>query len=148
MTKRGIGDSHILLVEDNEINQLVMEEILRSLQLTTDIAEHGEKALECLKRRRYDAVLMDAQMPDYQATRERRAQPQFACLPVCLFACLPIVAMTAHAMSGDKEKCLAAGMNDYLTKPVDDKILYSTLLKWISPRNSADEKDHPSDSPT
>ncbi len=121
-----LKDRRILLVEDNEINQLVMNEILLDYEVQLDIADNGLKALEMLETSEYDIVLMDVQMPvmdGYEATQKIRQQSKWKHLPV--------IAMTAHAMEGDKEKCLQAGMNDYLTKPIDDEILSAALIKWI-----------------
>ncbi|MEN8216947.1 MAG: response regulator [Pseudomonadota bacterium] len=117
--------ARILLVEDNSINQQVAQEIIESVGLVVDIANNGEEAVAAVNNVQFDAVLMDIQMPKmdgYEATRLiRKKQSE-----------LPILAMTAHAMSGDKEKCLAAGMNDYITKPIDETQLWSTLGKWIA----------------
>jgi signal transduction histidine kinase/HPt (histidine-containing phosphotransfer) domain-containing protein/BarA-like signal transduction histidine kinase len=117
--------ARILLVEDNSINQQVAQEIIESVGLVVDIANNGEEAVAAVNNVQFDAVLMDIQMPKmdgYEATRlirKKRGE-------------LPIIAMTAHAMSGDKEKCLAAGMNDYISKPIDETQLWSTLGKWIA----------------
>jgi len=116
----------VLLVEDNAINQQVAQELLEALGLQVDIVSNGLKALEALQHHSYDAVLMDIQMPEmdgYQATRQLRAQAQFADLP--------IIAMTAHAMSGDREKCLDAGMNDHIAKPIDPHVLFSILSQYL-----------------
>ncbi len=118
---------HLLLAEDNEINQLVAQEILQTAGFTIDIANNGQEALEMLQKTTYDAVLMDIQMPvmdGYTATEKIREQ--------AAFATLPIIAMSAHAMKGDKEISLAHGMNDHITKPIIPEILYKTLHYWIS----------------
>ncbi len=113
---------HLLLAEDNEINQLVAQEILQAAGFTLDIASNGQEALDLLQKNSYDAVLMDIQMPlmdGYTATEKIREQ---AC-----YATLPIIAMSAHAMKGDKEVSLSHGMNDHITKPIDPEVLYKTL---------------------
>ncbi|MBF0178585.1 MAG: response regulator [Magnetococcales bacterium] len=123
VTLRG---ARILLVEDNAINQQVAREILEGAGLVVRIAENGRKAVQAVAETRFDAVLMDVQMPvmdGYDATREIRRDPAHARLP--------IVAMTAHAMQGSREKCLEAGMNDHVTKPIDLAQLFSVLGKWI-----------------
>ena len=126
----------ILLVEDNKVNQKVMTVILEELDLTLHIADNGEQALAMLKAESYDAVLMDVQMPimdGYQTTQAIRKQPQWKQLP--------IIAMTAHALSGDKDKCLASGMDDYITKPVNRGDLINLLDKYIHPESSQQSTD-------
>lgn len=118
----------ILLVEDNEINQQVATEILAGHGFIVDVAEHGQIALEKVQTKRYAAVLMDIQMPvmdGYKATQQIRQlfTPQQ----------LPIIAMTANAMSGDAERSLAAGMQGHIPKPIDEDQLLSTLAKWCIP---------------
>ncbi len=118
---------HLLLAEDNEINQIVAQEILLSAGFTVDIANNGKEALQLLETNTYDAVLMDIQMPimdGYTATIKIREQEKFAQLP--------IIAMSAHAMKGDKELSISKGMNDHVTKPVDANVLYKTLRFWIA----------------
>ncbi|MCP4688311.1 MAG: response regulator, partial [Desulfobacterales bacterium] len=125
---KGIRGARILLVEDNELNQEVAEELLTEAGLLVTIADNGKKALEALKTAAFDLVLMDIQMPEmdgYQATEAIRADPAYKDPP--------IIAMTAHAMAGEREKCLAAGMNEHITKPVDYRELFSTLIRWIAP---------------
>jgi PAS domain S-box-containing protein len=115
-----------LLVEDNEINQQVGRELLEELGLVVDIAANGEAALSSIHNRQYDVVLMDIQMPvmdGISATREIRNEPAFKDLP--------IIALTANAMPDDRDRCLAAGMNDYISKPIDPGVLTATLLKWL-----------------
>ncbi|MEZ4526897.1 MAG: response regulator [Desulfobacterales bacterium] len=117
----------ILLVEDNLINQQVATEILRYAGAAVETADNGNAALEALRDCVYDAVLMDVQMPEldgYQTSRLIRENPRWRKLPV--------IAMTAHAMKGDREKCLEAGMNDYVTKPIDTESLFSVLSQWIA----------------
>ena len=121
-----LGDTAILLVEDNPINRMVATEMLQGSGASLDTAENGIEAVEKVKANHYDLVLMDIQMPQmdgYQATRSIRTGLKHTRLP--------IVAMTAHAMYGDREKCLAAGMNDYISKPIDRDRLFSTIRKNI-----------------
>jgi PAS domain S-box-containing protein len=120
--------ARVLLAEDNEINQQVAQEMLESAGLEVGIADNGEEAVARVKAEAYDAVLMDIQMPvmgGFEATREIRKDSRFKDLP--------IIAMTAHAMAGDREKSLAAGMNDHVTKPIDPDELFSALVRWVKP---------------
>ena len=120
-----IAGLRVLLTEDNEINQQVAIELLSGEGVQVDVAQNGKEALRMVGLEPYDAVLMDLQMPEmdgYEATRAIRAQK--------MYAMLPIIAMTAHAMASEREKCLATGMNDHITKPVDPDHLFSTLAKW------------------
>jgi two-component system sensor histidine kinase/response regulator len=119
--------ARVLLVEDNEINQELAVELLESHGLRVSVVENGQEALDALDREEFDGVLMDCQMPvmdGYEATREIRKQPRFQSLPV--------IAMTANAMAGDKEKVLEAGMNDHIAKPIDEKVMILTMSKWIT----------------
>ena len=121
----------VLLVEDTFFNQQLAMEYLEDFGIVPDLAENGEEALRKLGLKHYDVVLMDCQMPvmdGYEATRRIRRIPRFEQLPV--------VAMTANAMKGDREKCLAAGMTDYLTKPIDPKLLYEALVTYLPERES------------
>ncbi len=123
---KSITGAHILLVEDNEINQEIAIELLTMAGLKVTSAWNGQEAVNMVSEQQFDAVLMDMQMPvmdGYEATREIRKNPQFADLP--------IIAMTANAMAGDKEKCLAAGMNDHLAKPIDPQLVFKTIAGWI-----------------
>ncbi|MGB9438499.1 MAG: response regulator, partial [Desulfobacterales bacterium] len=123
-----IRGANVLLVEDNEINQQVAREILEGAGLNITLANDGQEAVNAVKENNYDAVLMDVQMPvmdGYTATREIRKDDRFKELP--------IIAMTAHAMAGDEDKSLQAGMNGHVTKPIDPEQLFSTLQKWIKP---------------
>ena len=123
-----IRGARVLLAEDNEINQQVAKEILENAGLVVSIANNGKEAVERVRGGNYDAVLMDIQMPamgGFEATREIRKEERFRELP--------IIAMTAHAMAGDREKSLEAGMNDHVTKPIDPDQLFSTLVRWIKP---------------
>jgi len=130
-----LSDIRILLVEDNEINQYVALGILESINLSADVAADGEKALQALNNTheddRYHVVLMDCQMPrmdGFQATRLIRLGKAGK-----INQDIPVVAMTANAMKGDREKCLAAGMNDYLSKPIEPEELHAALVKWTVP---------------
>jgi signal transduction histidine kinase/DNA-binding response OmpR family regulator/HPt (histidine-containing phosphotransfer) domain-containing protein len=121
---------HVLAVDDNEINQTVAVELLTELGFTADVANNGLEAFEAVKRRDYDAVLMDCQMPvmdGYRAAREIR-QWESASARVRL----PIIALTAHAIGGEREKVIAAGMDDYLTKPIARAQLESALARFTS----------------
>ncbi|MCP4341629.1 MAG: AAA family ATPase [Desulfobulbaceae bacterium] len=126
----GIRGARLLLVEDNVINQQVAMATLERGGLVVDLVENGQAAIERVKMAEttYDLVLMDIEMPvrdGYTATRIIRDDPRFAELP--------IIAMTAHALEGDRQKCLAAGMNDFVAKPVEERELYAALIKWIKP---------------
>ena len=128
-----LRDNRILLVEDNLINQKIAQEILTNEGLLVKIANNGKEALTMLTKGDFDAIIMDIQMPEmdgFEATKLISKQ--------CQCDTLPIVAMTAHAMSGDREKCLAVGMNDYVTKPIDVKLLFATLQKWLKPQEKTE----------
>jgi PAS domain S-box-containing protein len=129
--------AHILVAEDNEVNQKVAAKILEKLGYRVELAENGKEALAACGRRRYDAVLMDGQMPGmdgYEATRRIRERETKGGRRV------PIVAMTASAMKGDREKCLEAGMDDYITKPVTPEKLEAVLKKWVGTATSPAER--------
>jgi len=126
-----IKGARILLVEDNDLNQEVATELLRDAGFIVVLAENGAVAVRKVVQAAYDIVLMDMQMPvmdGITAAREIRKLPQLAGLP--------IVAMTANAMSGDRQRCLDAGMNDHVAKPIEPEDLWTALLKWIAPRHS------------
>ncbi len=121
--------THLLLVEDNKVNQLVAQDMLRRIGVRVSIADHGRMALEKLALNSFDGVLMDVQMPimdGYTTTREIRKNP--------VWASLPIIAVTASAMVNDLARCRAAGMNDHIAKPIRPHQMYAILAKWISPR--------------
>ncbi len=118
--------AQILLVEDNQINQLVAKGLLKKAGYSVDIANDGQEALDMLDQKEYDLVFMDIQMPvmdGLTATKNIRSQERFKNLP--------IIAMSAHAMQEDKEKSIAYGMNDHITKPISPSILFETLETWI-----------------
>jgi signal transduction histidine kinase/CheY-like chemotaxis protein len=123
-----IRGAHALLVDDNQINQEVAVGLLETAQVSVDVAGNGEQALRMVAEHDYDLVLMDMQMPvmdGMAATKAIRSNPKFRDLP--------IVAMTANAMASDREKCLEAGMNDHLPKPIDPDQLFRTLARWVKP---------------
>ncbi|MDR1084008.1 MAG: PAS domain-containing protein [Deltaproteobacteria bacterium] len=128
-TLQSIQGARILLTEDNEVNQLVASRILMKAGFEVEIANNGCEAVDMVQAENFDLVLMDIQMPEMDgltAARTIRAIPGFEKLP--------IVAMTAHAMSGDRELSLAAGMNDHISKPINIPELYQALLKWVPPK--------------
>ncbi len=123
-----IRGAYVLVVDDNAINQQVASEILQRAGVRVDLASSGEEAARLVNANHYDAVLMDIQMPDmdgYQATALIRADSRHAGLP--------IIAMTAHAIAGYRERCLDMDMNDYVTKPIDPDTLYAVLATWVKP---------------
>ncbi|HRF12098.1 MAG TPA: response regulator [Candidatus Accumulibacter phosphatis] len=126
----------VLVAEDNPVNQAVASAMLESLGVTCSLAENGRVAIERLSRESFDLVLMDCQMPEmdgFAATREIRSRQQQGLLSTHL----PIVALTANAVEGDRERCLAAGMDDYLSKPFTCERLRSTLLRWLPQGDAA-----------
>jgi len=128
---------HALLVEDNPVNRQVAQRLLSLIGITFDVAENGKEAFDMMMAsNHFDVVLMDCQMPvmdGYTATRSRRTLEQERSL-----ARIPIIAMTANAMAGDREKCLASGMDDYMSKPLNRGLLEQTIRKWMPKnRNSA-----------
>jgi signal transduction histidine kinase/DNA-binding response OmpR family regulator len=128
--RRGGGEPLILLVEDNPVNQKVAKRMLERLGCNVTIAEHGREALAHLERQAFDLVLMDCQMPEmdgYEASREIRRRSEAP------YHGITIVAMTANALDGDRDRCLEAGMSDYLSKPVQLQRLADILTKWLAP---------------
>ena len=116
----------LLLVEDNDFNQQVASELLTLAGAEITLAENGSVAVALAQRMSFDAILMDLQMPvmdGYEATRRLRS--------VLALAATPIIAMTAHALVDEKERCLAIGMDDYVTKPIEPRLLFAVLEKWL-----------------
>ena len=126
----------ILLVEDNDINQLVAKDILEQAGIHVSIANNGEEAIKYVHTNKFDAVLMDMQMPimdGYKATEIlRETYPSSE---------LPIIAMTANALKGDRERSIEAGMNDYISKPINPEILFETLVKWLISNGRKDAEE-------
>ncbi|MGB0938064.1 MAG: response regulator [Colwellia sp.] len=127
----------VLLVEDNELNQELAIELLKQANINVDLAENGQQAIERIKAKQYDGVLMDLQMPVMDGITAtnilRKSHPD-----------LVIIAMTANAMQGDKERVLEAGMNDHITKPINVNNMFSTMAKWIAPSARVIETKDPS----
>jgi len=127
--RRIVSGARLLLVEDNEVNQKVAVKILERLGYRVDVAKDGLEALEASSRTPYSAILMDVQMPrmgGYESTaeiRRREKEPGWR---------VPIIAMTANAMQGDREKALQAGMDDYVVKPVRVEELEAVLARWVA----------------
>jgi CheY-like chemotaxis protein len=123
--------ANLLLVEDSEMNQIVAKELLERANFNVFIANNGEEGIDAIQCKKFDIVLMDMQMPvmdGCMATREIRKDPRNADLP--------IISMTANVMKADRQKCLDAGMNDHISKPIDPKLLQQTLRKWVHPKES------------
>ena len=117
----------MLLVEDNNVNQMLATAMLKKGNMTVEVANNGLDAIHALSDHAFDVVLMDVQMPvmdGLEATRSIR--------DVLQFQDLPVIAMTANAMRGDRERCIEAGMNDYLTKPIDREAMYRTIGRWLN----------------
>jgi CheY-like chemotaxis protein len=124
--KRRYAGTRILLAEDEPINQEVSRGILEEIGLVIDLAEDGAIAVKMAKNHAYPLILMDMQMPNLNgvdATRTIRTLPGYATTP--------ILAMTANAFDEDRQRCLEAGMNDHIAKPIDQQRLFETLLKWL-----------------
>lgn len=116
----------ILIVEDYFVNQEVIRDLLQLMEVESDLAENGKEAVENFSKKPYDAILMDVQMPvmdGFQATKDiRKLEGSKRHL---------IIALTANALTGDREKCLEAGMDDYLTKPIEAEKLEKILIKYF-----------------
>jgi CheY-like chemotaxis protein len=126
VTSKGV----VLVVDDGEVNQIVAVGMLRHLGYAAEVADDGEQALDAVRRRRYDAILMDVQMPGmdgYDATREIRRLEAAG-------SRTPIIAMTASATEGEIERCLDAGMDDYQSKPVQKAAVAEVLDRWVVSR--------------
>lgn len=122
----GLAGGRVLLVEDNAFNQQVARELLESVGMTVVVAQNGREALDCVQHARFDVVLMDVQMPvmdGLEATRRMRA--------ISALNGLPILAMTAHAMLDEQNHCMEAGMDDFLSKPIEPPVLFAKLSQWL-----------------
>jgi two-component system sensor histidine kinase/response regulator len=127
------GSARVLVVEDNLTNQKLAHLMLRNIGVASDIVSNGAEAVTAAQKTKYDLVLMDCVMPEmdgFEATRRLRQVPGFEEIP--------ILAMTANAYPEDREACLAAGMDDYLTKPVRQPVLYQKLSHWLPTRPESD----------
>ncbi len=127
-----LSGAHLLLVEDNALNQELARDLLARVGVSLSVANHGKEALALLEQETFDGVLMDLQMPvmdGYSATRAIRTNPDYAGLP--------IIAMTANVMAGDRERALEAGMDDQIGKPLDPHLMLLTLAQWITPKAQA-----------
>jgi signal transduction histidine kinase/CheY-like chemotaxis protein len=130
-----LGHARVLLVEDNRVNQLVAARMLKTFGIDAVVVADGTQAVAAVQANTFDLVFMDCQMPEldgYDATRAIREweAPRIA---AGIASRLPIIAMTANAMLGDREKCLAAGMDDYLSKPIKRDVLLASLQRWLPP---------------
>ena len=135
----GGSSGHILLVEDNRINRALASALLEEARHTVSYAEDGLLALTAIEQDTYDLVLMDVQMPNLdglEATRRIRGMGG-------RHAAVPIIAMTANAMEGDRQRCIDAGMNDYISKPIDVKLFIATVTKWLGDNRTAAVEDEP-----
>ncbi len=124
--------AEILLVEDNRVNQHYACEVLGKLQCKVSVANHGIEALAWVKRKSFDLILMDCQMPQmdgFEASQKISALKRQG-----VMADTPVIALTANAMKGDRERCLASGMNDYISKPMRRKELKAALIEWLPPK--------------
>jgi CheY-like chemotaxis protein len=129
------ADSRVLLVEDNPVNQAIAKKMLEKLGFRVDVAGNGKEALKAVQERPFEFVLMDCQMPEmdgFEATAEIRSLPSVGGIP--------IIAMTANAMKGDREKCINAGMDDYISKPMNIKALTVLMQKWVAEVESRKRK--------
>lgn len=123
-------ESKILIAEDNPMNQRLIKHLMKNWNFNFDLVFNGAQAIEALKKQTYDLVLMDIQMPEmdgYTATGLIRSE---------LRSKIPIIAMTAHAMTGEKDKCIKAGMNDYLSKPINEEMLFDMIRKYLMKDNN------------
>jgi CheY-like chemotaxis protein len=127
--RQRFGGAHVLLVDDNPVNRLLVTEFLGLAGIVPEVAETGAEAIEHLQTHPCDLVLMDVHMPDMDgltATRRIREMPGLADLP--------IIAMTASVLQDERDACYAAGMNAHLGKPLDTGLMYTTLLHWLRKR--------------
>ncbi|WP_281646019.1 transporter substrate-binding domain-containing protein [Parendozoicomonas sp. Alg238-R29] len=132
------GRNRILLAEDNEVNQQVAVALLRKTGAEVTVVDDGQKAVEKVSEEEFDLVFMDIQMPVMDGYSAARAIRQ---LPGCF--CLPIVAMTAHAMVEDRHRCIAAGMNDHISKPLVIECLHNMIARYLPTRKEGDDETHP-----
>ncbi|MCK4709152.1 MAG: response regulator, partial [Gammaproteobacteria bacterium] len=133
-------NAQVLVVEDNIVNQQVAEGMLQKFGVNIDLASNGEEAIKALEQKSYDIVFMDCQMPvldGYEATQQIRDQLS----PVQNHS-IPVVAMTANAMQGDREQCIAAGMDDYIAKPVDPSRIQIALSRWLPEHCQQNDKQN------
>lgn len=126
--ERPMSGFRVLVAEDNVTNQLVAQGMLRNLGIRADVVGNGRDALEAMQRVPYDVVFMDVQMPEMDGLEATRTARTMKGTPL---QTIPIIAMTAHALAGDREKCLASGMDDYLTKPVTSDALSQMMRRWL-----------------
>ncbi|HKX41828.1 MAG TPA: response regulator, partial [Burkholderiaceae bacterium] len=125
---RHLAGARVLLVEDNVVNQELAVELLTDAGIVVSVAADGREALAWLARQEFDGVLMDCHMPvldGYDATRAIRAQPRLQNLPV--------IALTTNVQPADRERALAAGMNDHIPKPIDVERMFETIARWVHP---------------
>ena len=145
------ADRRVLLVEDHPVNQAVARRMLEKLGCRVDLAENGAQAIAAYGRTHYDVILMDGQMPEmdgYEATRRIRVLEAGAVTHDDGDAAhVPIIAMTAHAMTGDRERCLAAGMDDYVSKPFTRAQLWDAVRRWL-PDAPGDDVSRPPHDPS
>jgi CheY-like chemotaxis protein len=125
------GDAHVLVAEDNVVNQKVAVRLLEKLGCRVDVVANGREAVDAARCTAYDGIFMDCQMPEmdgYAATTAIRQHEAYTGRHT------PIIAMTANAMQGDRERCLAAGMDDYISKPIQAEACATVLQQWVHPR--------------
>jgi CheY-like chemotaxis protein len=131
----------VLVAEDNVVNQKVVGALLRRAKVDFELAGDGEQALAALERADFDLVLMDCQMPlldGYEATRKLRQEARYAARRD-----IPVVALTAHAMEGERARCEEAGMNGYLTKPIQPEVLFAEIVRLVEQRRQRGDAEQP-----
>ncbi len=129
------AETKILIAEDNPMNQRLIKHLMKNWNFNFDLVFNGSQALEALKKQTYDLVLMDIQMPEmdgYTSTAHIRNE---------LKSKIPIIAMTAHAMEGERDKCIKAGMNDYVSKPINEEMLFQMIQKYLISTNGSSTKE-------